>query len=67
MSSQPERERTYEIAANITFLEQVAIGADFAPIFYVSPRTRKPVPLLWLPRFAMQMAIASACWSLNSI
>ncbi|MCD8489799.1 MAG: ATP-binding protein [Desertifilum sp.] len=49
LSSQPERERTYEIAANITFLEQVAIGADFAPIFYVSPRTRKPAITLATP------------------
>lgn len=41
LSSNKKREGEYEILANITYVEAVKVGADFAPIFYVSPITRK--------------------------
>ncbi|MBE9043199.1 response regulator [Pleurocapsales cyanobacterium LEGE 10410] len=42
LSTDQQREGDYEILANITYVEQVEVGANFAPIFYVSPITRKP-------------------------
>ena len=41
-STNKEREGNYEILANITYVEKVELGANFTPIFYVSPLTRKP-------------------------
>jgi signal transduction histidine kinase/DNA-binding response OmpR family regulator len=41
LSTNSQREGDYEILANITYLEQVAIGDSFAPIFYPSPVTGK--------------------------
>ncbi len=49
LSTNPEREGDYEILANITYVEQVKLGANFAPIFYVSPFTRKPAITLAKP------------------
>ena len=49
LSTNPEREGDYEILANITYVEQVKLGANFAPIFYVSPVTRKPAITLAKP------------------
>lgn len=43
LSSQPQREGLIEVAANVTFFEKVEVGAEFAPIFYPSPTTGKPV------------------------
>lgn len=37
LSTNKEREGEYEILANITYVESVEVGANFAPIFYVSP------------------------------
>ena len=42
LSTNKAREGEYEILANITYVESVEVGANFAPIFYVSPVTRKP-------------------------
>ncbi|MEM7591742.1 MAG: response regulator [Cyanobacteria bacterium P01_A01_bin.83] len=42
LSTNKEREGEYEILANITYVESVEVGANFAPIFYVSPITKKP-------------------------
>ncbi len=42
LSSRPARVGKYEILANVTYLEEVETGKDFAPIFYVSPTTGKP-------------------------
>ncbi|MEY4518534.1 MAG: hypothetical protein RLZZ499_1133 [Cyanobacteriota bacterium] len=41
LSSNQQREGEYEILANITYVEEVKVSANFAPIFYVSPITRK--------------------------
>ncbi len=49
LSTNPEREGNYEILANITYVEQVKLGENFAPIFYVSPVTRKPAITLAKP------------------
>ena len=49
LSTNPQREGEYEILANITYVEQVKLGANFAPIFYVSPVTRKPAITLAKP------------------
>lgn len=49
VSTNQEREGKYEILANITYVEEVEAGADFAPIFYVSPLTRKPAITLAKP------------------
>ena len=48
-STNQEREGDYEILANITYVEAVEVGADFAPIFYVSPVTKKPAITLAKP------------------
>lgn len=48
-STNQEREGDYEILANITYVEDVEIGAEFAPIFYVSPITSKPAITLAKP------------------
>ena len=48
-STNKEREGNYEILANITYVENVEEGANFAPIFYVSPITRKPAITLAKP------------------
>ena len=48
-STNKEREGDYEILANITYVENVEEGANFAPIFYVSPITRKPAITLAKP------------------
>ncbi len=42
LSTNKEREGDYEILANITYVEKVEVGANFTPIFYVSPYTAKP-------------------------
>jgi signal transduction histidine kinase/DNA-binding response OmpR family regulator len=49
LSSNKKREGEYEILANITYVEDVKVGANFAPIFYVSPITRKPAITLAKP------------------
>ncbi|PSB06103.1 hybrid sensor histidine kinase/response regulator, partial [Pleurocapsa sp. CCALA 161] len=49
LSSNNQREGEYEILANITYVEEVKVGANFAPIFYVSPITRKPAITLAKP------------------
>ncbi|MDJ0649042.1 MAG: ATP-binding protein [Xenococcaceae cyanobacterium MO_188.B19] len=49
LSTNPKREGNYEILANITYVEEVKLGADFAPIFYVSPVTRQPAITLAKP------------------
>lgn len=49
LSTNKEREGDYEILANITYVEQLEIGANFAPIFYVSPLTGKPAITLAKP------------------
>lgn len=49
VSTNKEREGDYEILANITYVERVEAGANFAPIFYVSPVTRKPAITLAKP------------------
>ena len=48
-STNHEREGEYEILANITYVEQVEVGANFAPIFYVSPITGKTAITLAKP------------------
>ena len=48
-STNQEREGDYEILANITYVEDVEVGADFAPIFYISPVTKKPAITLAKP------------------
>ena len=49
LSTNYEREGEYEILANITYVEQVEVGANFAPIFYVSPITRQTAITLAKP------------------
>lgn len=49
VSTNKEREGDYEILANITYVERVEVGANFAPIFYVSSITRKPAITLAKP------------------
>ena len=43
LSTNPALEGTYEIATNLTVLENVVAGETFAPIFYVSPETGRPL------------------------
>ena len=54
LSTNKKREGQYEILANITYVEQVEMGANFAPIFYVSPLTGKPAITLAKPLSARQ-------------
>ena len=54
LSTNKKREGQYEILANITYVEQVEMGANFAPIFYVSPLTGKPAITLAKPLPARQ-------------
>ena len=49
LSTNKQREGEYEILANITYVEEVEAGADFAPIFYVSPSDRQPAITLAKP------------------
>jgi len=49
LSTNKKREGEYEILANITYVESVEVGANFAPIFYVSPITKKPAITLAKP------------------
>ena len=49
LSTDKEREGNYEILANVTYVEQVEEGANFAPIFHVSPVTKKPAITLAKP------------------
>ncbi len=49
ISTNPEREGDYEILANITYIEQAQSADNFAPIFYVSPITKKPAITLAKP------------------
>ena len=49
VSTNRQKEGDYEILANITYVERVEAGASFAPIFYVSPITRKPAITLAKP------------------
>ena len=49
LSTNQQREGEYEILANITYVESVEVGANFAPIFYVSPITRRPAITLAKP------------------
>ena len=53
LSTNKEREGDYEILANITYVEKVELGANFTPIFYVSPFTRKPALTLAKPLGAL--------------
>ena len=48
-STNKQREGEYEILANITYVEEVKLGDNFAPIFYVSPFTGKPAVTLAKP------------------
>ena len=48
-STDKKREGKYEILANITYVKPVEAGGNFAPIFYVSPITRKPAITLAKP------------------
>lgn len=49
LSSNNQREGEYEILANITYVEEVKVGANFAPIFYACPITKKPAITLAKP------------------
>ncbi|HHP7230684.1 MAG TPA: ATP-binding protein [Xenococcaceae cyanobacterium] len=49
LATNSERKGDYEILANFTYVEEVKLGANFAPIFYVSPVTRKPAITLAHP------------------
>ena len=49
ISTNKQREGKYEILANITYVERVEAGTNFAPIFYVSPITKKPAITLAKP------------------
>lgn len=42
LSTNKHREGKYETLANVTYVEEIEAGTDFAPIFYVSPRDRQP-------------------------
>jgi signal transduction histidine kinase/DNA-binding NarL/FixJ family response regulator len=46
LSSDKNHEGEYEILANVTYIERVELGKNFAPIFYVSPVTGKPAVTL---------------------
>jgi signal transduction histidine kinase/DNA-binding NarL/FixJ family response regulator len=48
-STNKQREGNYEILANITYVEEVEVGANFAPIFYPSPVSKKPAITLAKP------------------
>ncbi|MEH1822217.1 MAG: ATP-binding protein [Nostoc sp.] len=43
LSTNKQREGQYEILANVTYIKQIKPGNSFAPIFYVSSNTRKPL------------------------
>ncbi|MBE9168752.1 response regulator [Pleurocapsales cyanobacterium LEGE 06147] len=49
LSTNQQREGEYEILANITYVEQVELEDNFAPIFYVSPVTGEPTITLAKP------------------
>ena len=49
LSTNKSREGEYEILANITYVEEVEAGDNFAPIFYVSPIDRQPAITLAKP------------------
>ena len=49
LSTDKQREGEYEILANVTYVEEVTAGVNFAPIFYVSPITKKPAITLAKP------------------
>jgi signal transduction histidine kinase/DNA-binding response OmpR family regulator len=49
LSTNKKREGEYEILANITYVEEVKLGDNFSPIFYVSPFTGKPAITLAKP------------------
>ena len=49
LSTNKEREGEYEILANINYVESLSVGTNFAPIFYVSPITKKPAITLAKP------------------
>lgn len=42
LSTDPAQEGKYVIATNLTYIEEVVSGDEFAPVFYVSPETGKP-------------------------
>ena len=48
-STNKQREGEYEILANTTYVEEVKLGDNFSPIFYVSPFTGKPAVTLAKP------------------
>jgi signal transduction histidine kinase/FixJ family two-component response regulator len=48
-STNQNREGEYEILANITYVEEIKLGDNFSPIFYVSPFTGKPAITLAKP------------------
>ena len=48
-STNKQREGDYEILANTTYVEEVKLGDNFSPIFYVSPFTGKPAVTLAKP------------------
>ena len=49
VSTNKQREGEYEILANTTYVEEVTLQEQFAPIFYVSPFTGKPAVTLAKP------------------
>ncbi len=49
LSTDKTHEGQYEILANITYVEHIELGDNFAPIFYVSPVTGKPSVTLATP------------------
>ncbi|MEM6754277.1 MAG: ATP-binding protein [Cyanobacteria bacterium P01_C01_bin.38] len=46
ISTNKNREGKYELLANVSYVEEVWRGNNFAPIFYVSPDTGKPAVTL---------------------
>ncbi|MEA5596325.1 hybrid sensor histidine kinase/response regulator [Rivularia sp. UHCC 0363] len=46
ISSNTKREGKYESLANVSYVEKIWSGNNFAPIFYVSPETGKPAVTL---------------------
>ena len=48
ISTNKNREGKYELLANVSYVEEVWRGSNFAPIFYVSPETGKPAVTLAL-------------------
>ncbi len=49
ISTEKSNEGKYEVLANITYIEQVQAEEIFAPIFYVSPISNKPLVTLAAP------------------